>query len=278
MRISWSVVWRKDLPVFLILVAVSIGLMATGKLAGVNPVARALGYAFLPFESLSYKLMYLAYVFDENHVLRSRLAEVSSENMALREGSHEVERLRRLLGFRDIYPAPLRPSRVVAEVDERLGGGIVIDRGYDDGVAKNMTVISPDGLVGLVVRAGENMSSVKRIVDPGSRVSACLQYGRNAGILRATAEGGLVMDWVAPDAEVEPGDTVISSGLGSVVPKGMLIGEVKNVYEDPEKFSLSLVVKPFVNFGRLEEVFVLLGPPAEWSPPPEAIGSPEVPR
>jgi rod shape-determining protein MreC len=278
MRIKWSALWQKDLPVFLMLVTVSVGIMAAGKLAGLNPVSRALGHVFVPFEALSYKLMHMAFVSDENHVLRSRLAEIASENMALREGAHEVGRLRRLLEFRDIYPAPLKPSRVVAEIDERLGGGIIIDRGYDAGLARNMTVISPDGLVGLVVTAGEGMSSVKRIVDPGSRVSACLQYSRATGILRATANGRLVMDWVAPDAEVEPGDTVITSGLGSVVPKGMLIGAVRHIFQDPEKFSLSLEVKPFVDFDRLEEVFVMLGRPSELPIAPEDIGSVEVPR
>ncbi|HVP58843.1 MAG TPA: rod shape-determining protein MreC, partial [bacterium] len=175
--------------------------------------------------------------------------------------------------FREIYPAPLEASRVVGEIDERLGGGIIIDRGYDAGIARNMTVISPDGLVGLVVRASQNWSSVKRIVDPGSRVGACLQYSRATGILRAAGNGNLFMDWVPPDAAVEPGDTVISSGLGSVVPKGMLIGAVRRVYEDPEKFSLSLEVKPFVDFGRLEEVFVLMARPSEASAALEDMGN-----
>jgi cell shape-determining protein MreC len=58
----------------------------------------------------------------------------------------------------------------------------------------------------------------------------------------------------------------------------MLIGAVQNIYEDPEKFSLSLEVKPFVDFDRLEEVFVLVGRPSEWSIAPEDIGSVEVPR
>jgi rod shape-determining protein MreC len=278
MRISWSVLWRRDFPVFLVLVVVSIAIMAAGQIAGVNPVSRVLGYAFIPFEALSYRLMNVAYNSAENHVLRARLAELSQDNMTLREQVHEIDRLRRLLEFRDVYPAPLKPCRVVAEIDKRLGGGIIIDRGYDAGLVRNMTVISPEGLVGLIVRSGENMSTVKRIVDPGSRVSACLQYSRVAGILNARSDGRLFMEWVAPDAEVEPGDTVVSSGLGSVVPKGILIGKVHHIYEDPEKFSLSLEVGSFVDFDRLEEVFVLMAGPAESMASPEATGSAEVSR
>jgi rod shape-determining protein MreC len=131
--------------------------------------------------------------------------------------------------------------------------------------------------VGLVVGTGARTATVKRIVDPGSRVSACLQLTRTTGILRARSDGDLFMDWVAPDADVQPGDTVISSGLGSVVPKGILVGEVKNVFEDPDKFSLSLEVDPFVDFGRLEEVFVLMARPSP-SIDPQETGSVEVAR
>ncbi|MFH1219474.1 MAG: rod shape-determining protein MreC [Candidatus Eisenbacteria bacterium] len=278
MRVPWKALWQKDSPVFIILVVISLGIMALGKVAGVNPVSNALGYVFLPFEALSYKMMNLAFVYQENHLLRGRLTEVSNENMMLREQVHEIDRLRTLLGFRDASPLPLKAAKVVADVDERLGGGIIIDKGYDQGLARNMTVVSPQGLVGLVIRAQEGASAVKRIVDPGSRVSACLQYGRTSGILRARTDGRLFMEWVAPDAEVEPGDTVISSGLGSVVPKGILIGKVREIQEDPDKFSLSLEVGAFVDFDRLEEVFVLMVRPSESGIVPEDIGSVEVGR
>lgn len=277
MRLSWGVLWQKEFPVFILLVVVSISLMAVGRVAGVNAIADALGYVFLPFEALSSKLASVAFIYEDNRVLRGRLVEISRENMLLREQVYEVERLRRLLGFREAAAAPLKAARVVAEIDRRLGGGIMIDTGYDEGLARNMTVVSPDGLVGLVVGAGAGAATVKRIIDPGSRVSACLQLTRTTGILRARSDGGLFMDWVAPDADVQPGDTVISSGLGSVVAKGILVGEVKSIFEDPDKFSLSLEITSFVDFGRLEEVFVLMARPSH-AINPEDIGSVEVTR
>jgi rod shape-determining protein MreC len=278
MRIPWNVLWQKDFPLFILLVVISVVLAAAGRFAGVGTVSNVLGYVFLPFEAFSSKLMDLTYVYGENSVLRERLAETSQENMMLREQVYEIDRLRRLLDFRGPYPVPMQACRVVAEVDERLGGGIVIDRGYAAGLARNMTVVSPEGLVGLVVRAGEGVSTVKRIVDPGSRVSACLQATRATGILRARSDGRVFMDWVPPDAAVEPGDTVISSGLGSVVPKGIPVGLVTGVQEDISKFSLSLEIWPFVDFDRLEEVFVLTSRPSGITVSPEEIGSVEAER
>jgi len=277
MRVSWNVLWQKDFPVFVLLAIVSIALMAAGRVAGVNTLSNTLGYVFLPFEVMSSKLESLSLLYQENRALRGRLAEVSRENMALRERVYENDRLTGLLDFKSISPVPLKASRVVAEIDQRLGGGIIVDAGYDAGLARNMAVVSPDGLVGLIVRAGRSISTVKRIIDPGSRVSVCLEPSRVTGILRARSDGLLYVDWVAPDADVQPGDTVVSSGLGSVVPKGILVGEVKSIQEDPSKFSLSLEVGSFVNFKRLEEVFVLIGRPA-FGIEPEEIGSPEATR
>ncbi|MFZ1946920.1 MAG: rod shape-determining protein MreC [bacterium] len=278
MKVSWSVLWQKDLPVFAVLVAISVAIAAAGTLSGAGPVSRLLGHVFLPFEALSAKISSLALVYDENRLLRSKLAAASRENASLREQVYEIERLRRLVDFAATYPAEVRAARVIAEVDERLGGGIVIDRGYDAGLARNMTVVSPDGLVGLVVRVGEGVATVKRMVDPGSRVSARLQTTRVAGILRARGDRRVFMDWVAPDARVEPGDSVVSSGLGSVVPPGIPIGTVRSVEADLERFSLSLEVAPFVDFDRLEEVFVVVSRPSALGVKPEDIGSPEVER
>jgi len=275
MRITWNVLWQKDLPVFVALVVVSVVLAAADRSAGPAAVSNVLGYVFLPFEALSTKLMHAAYVGEENSALRERLAEISRENSVLREQVYEIDRLRRLLDFRGPYPVPLKACRVVAEVDERLGGGIVIDRGHSAGLGRNMAVVSPDGLVGLVVRSGEGVSMVKRIVDPGSRVSACLQATRAAGILRARSDGRVFMDWVPPDAAVEPGDSVISSGSGSVVPKGIPVGLVVRIEEDVSKFSLSLEILPFVDFKRLEEVFVLTSRPSEIEIAPDEVGGPE---
>ena len=274
MRITWNVLWQKDLPVFVLLVIVSVGFMAAGRVAGVNTLSNALGYVFLPFEVMSSKLLSLSLLYEENRELRGRLAEVSRENMTLKEKVYENDRLTRLLDFKSISPVPLKASRVVAEIDQRLGGGIIVDAGYDVGLSRNMAVVSPDGLVGLVVRAGQSVSTVKRIVDPGSRISVSIEPSRVTGILSARGDGALYVDWVAPDADVEPGDTLISSGLGSVIPKGILVGEVKDIREDPGKFSLSLQVRSFVDFKNLEEVFVLLGRPV-FGIDPDDIGSVE---
>jgi rod shape-determining protein MreC len=217
--------------------------------------------------------MNLSFVHQENQILRGKLMEISRENMILREEVHEIDRLRLMLGFQAEHPQKLVGSRVVGEIDARLGGGVLIDKGTESGLVRNMTVICPDGLIGRIMNVGESFATVKRIIDPGNRVSALLQRGRATGILQSRSDGSLLMEWVAPDADVAPGDTVISSGLGSILPKGILIGTVDGIGEKPERFSLSLQVCPAVDFERLEEVFVVVSPPPAFHPGWEELRS-----
>jgi rod shape-determining protein MreC len=257
---------QRDFPALVILLVASIVIAVLGKTEYTDYVSEGLARVFLPFESLSVRVMNISYTYEENRILRGRLMEVSRDNMALREHVAEIRRLRALLGFSAECSALCTPARVLGEADPREGGGIKIDRGTESQIDRDMVVISPDGLVGRVVEADRGYSRVKRLTDTGSKVSAMLSRTRSGGILRTRVGGRLFMEWVPPKADVVPGDTVISSGYGLVIPKGIPIGEVKAVYERPTEFSLSLEVEPFVDFNRLEEVFVLVPAPGSSAP------------
>jgi rod shape-determining protein MreC len=257
---------QRDLPVLMVLVAASIAIAILGKTGHPNYVSDLLARVFLPFESLSVRIMNASYTYEENRILRGRLMEVSRDNMALREQVHEIRRLRELVGFSADCSADCVPARVLGEAEQREGGGIKIDSGTESLIDRDMVVLSPDGLVGRVVEAENGSSRVKRLIDTGSKLSAMLARSRSGGILRATSGGRLVMEWVPPKADVVPGDTVISSGYGLVIPKGIPIGQVGSIVERPTEFSLSLEVAPFVDFNSLEEVFVLVPEPGSAGP------------
>jgi rod shape-determining protein MreC len=273
MRQSSYLPLRREVGVFLLLVLLSSSILVMERVSDRNPITGQLAWVFMPFEKLANRLMNLTAVYRENQILRTVLARTRRENAALREAVHETERLRSLLGFKRSSGDSMTPSRVLTELGPRMGGGLVIDRGMEDGLRKNMTVMSTAGLVGRIVRTAGDVSHVKRITDPGNRVSAMLQRSRATGILRTPGPGRMVMEWVAPDTDVAQGDTVVSSGFGAVFTKGIPIGKVTSVREQPERFSLSLEVRPFVDFSRLEEVFVLLSVPRRFPElgPEEAV-------
>lgn len=248
----------RDVAVFSLLVVLSAGIMVLERLGDNNVIAGQIAKIFTPFERLSSTVMNLSLIRKENRLLRAKVMDVARENTILREEAREIERLRDLLSFKAAHPGTLIACRVVRELGQRMGGGIVIDKGGASGLERNMTVVAPDGLVGRIIEVSRDVCLVKRLNDPGYKVSALTQRTRATGILGTHTAGSTVMEWVSPNADVAVGDTVITSGLGSLTPKGILLGSIVLIYEKPDRFSRTLDVEPFVDFSSLEEAFVIL--------------------
>jgi rod shape-determining protein MreC len=125
-----------------------------------------------------------------------------------------------------------------------------------------MPVVNGDGLVGRVVDVGANYSRVMAIIDTTSGVSGIVERTRDNGILTGTAdsdadEAQMVMGNLPLDADLMPGDTVITSGLAGVFPKGIAIGEVTEVRPSTDGMRNEALVTPWVDFEHLEEVMVI---------------------
>ena len=137
----------------------------------------------------------------------------------------------------------------------------VLDRGSRDGLVDGMTVMTPRGLVGKVVRLGPTAARVLLVTDPGSSVNAMVQRSRAKGVIygqRGTAGGSqLVLRYVPQGEEIKPGDRVITSGLGGIFPEGIAIGQVSQVRQQGTDMFQEATVEPFVDFARVESVFVI---------------------
>jgi rod shape-determining protein MreC len=119
-------------------------------------------------------------------------------------------------------------------------------------------VITPDGIVGKVIRADSSTSQVLLISDQSSGAGVLFERLRLKGILKGTPSGRLEVMSVMADEEIKPGDSIVTSGGDGVFPKGLPVGTVQRVFPDQERDPfLSIEVKPAVNLGRLEEVLVI---------------------
>jgi rod shape-determining protein MreC len=134
---------------------------------------------------------------------------------------------------------------------------VLLDRGRDHGVHPGMPVVTDQGLAGLVTASSARASKAMLLVDRQSAADGIAQRSRAQGIVRGRRGEGLEFEFAVRGSDVAPGDVVISSGLGGVFPKGLKIGEVVSV-EEPGDLLQKAVVKPAVDFGRLEGVFVML--------------------
>jgi rod shape-determining protein MreC len=193
----------------------------------------------------------------ENGDLRERLAQAEDENLQLKEALVASGRLGRIAEMREEFDVPMLRAELVGLDASTWFRSVLIDRGRNHGVHSGMPLISEQGLVGLVTATSRNAAKGMLLLDRQSAVSALVQRSRDRGVVRGTGDG-LVFEFVGRDADVAPGDVLITSGLGGVVPKGLRIGVVNGVGDPDPQLLREASVDPTVDFGRLEEVFVML--------------------
>ncbi|MBA7626425.1 hypothetical protein ES703_33874 [subsurface metagenome] len=190
----------------------------------------------------------------------SGLKEVPSQGIErfLLEIEEENKRLRRLLNLKEhsIYEGLV--SSVIAREPSNWFHALLLDRGEGWGVKKNSVVITPEGLVGRVIKANKNSSQVLLITDPGSEIGVLVQRSRIQGVIQGK-EKYLILKYLPLGADVREGDLILTSGLeGGLFPKGLAIGRVKKIeLPHPQDLFLKIVVIPEVNLSSLEEVLVL---------------------
>jgi rod shape-determining protein MreC len=193
----------------------------------------------------------------ENGDLRTKLAESEDENLQLREALVASGRLDRIAEMREEFDVPMLRADLVGLDASTWFRSVLIDRGRNHGVHSGMPLISELGVVGLVTATSRNAAKGMLLLDRQSAVSAVVQRSRDRGVVRGTGDG-LVFEFVGRDADVAPGDLLITSGLGGVFPKGLRIGVVASVEEAGALLQREASVDPVVDFGRLEQVFVML--------------------
>jgi len=192
----------------------------------------------------------------QNEEMRQRLA-------ALEEARQENERLRELVGFVEARELEALGARVIGSPPTLWEGVITIDRGTEEGVAVGMPVLAAQGLIGQIVEAGPHSSRVRLITDQRSGVAAMLQATRSEGVVNGSIEGDLTLDYVSRETTLTVGDVVLTSGMGGVYPKGLLIGEVSDVQINDADLFPRIQVRPSAALVGLEEVVVLVGAPVD---------------
>ena len=183
----------------------------------------------------------------------ARTAELEAENANLRQ----------LLNYKKAnLQFDLLPANVIGRDSATWSSHIIINRGTDDGVQKNMTVITPDGLVGNIHEAYASYSEVELITDPRSAVGSIVQRAdsRVAGIVKGSADSNSAINMtnIPQNANIVEGDTIITSGFGGIYPKGIPIGSVAAIKNDSGGLLQYATLYPCVDFQKLENVAVII--------------------
>lgn len=199
----------------------------------------------------------------QNKELSSQIQALQKENSQLSEYKKQNNRMKGTLGFIQSHPEyePIG-ANVIAKNPGNWFNIIAIDKGKNQGVGKDMPVISGNGLVGRVIDAGADWAKVLCIVDSRSSVSAIDDSTRDNGVVQGnnsfnSQDGTCSMTYLPLESKIAVGNSVLTSGLGGVIPKGIMIGVVTKVGNKKGELRKYAVIKPVVDFMHLEEVVVI---------------------
>jgi len=195
---------------------------------------------------------------DENDELRARIAELEEANLQFREALVAGGQLERIAEMREDFEVPLLPAQVVGQDVSSWFRAILLDRGRSDEVRAGMPEVSDQGVVGVISGTSRSAARAMMLLDRRSAADAIIQRSRARGIVRGASTGELEFVFQVRADDVQEGDVVITSGVGGVYPKGLRLGTVTSVSASRAELLHRAVVEPSVDFGRLEQVFVLL--------------------
>lgn len=196
----------------------------------------------------------------QNLQLKQRLA-------GLEEAKLENERIRALVDFASTQDLKTVGARVIGRPTDTRQNSIMIDRGTSSDVKTGDAVMAAGGLVGQVVEVTPWSARVLLITDAESGVAVLVQRTRVDGIVRGSIQGPLRLEFVGKTAAPVIGDVLLTSGLGGVYPKGIVVGEVTEVSSQQTDLFASVTVESRVDITRVEEVLVIVGASAAATQP-----------
>lgn len=193
----------------------------------------------------------------ENRKLAEEVGQLRLKNQRLEGQAAQAVRLARLLGFRqENADVPMIAAEVIGANADSTSRTVFINRGDQDGIRRNMAVITPDGVVGKVSEALPHTSQVLLITDRESGLGALLAGTRTHGVVKGTGDPQLWMDYVSTDEKVPSGEQILTSGEDRIFPKNLPVGSVASTKAG---FPFQTIqVTPAAHLDQLEEVLVLL--------------------
>lgn len=199
---------------------------------------------------------------DENEQLKEQVATLEQQNREMQSFKDENTRLRQWLELKDNnQDMDLVLCEVIAKEPGNWFHVFTIDKGTQSGIKKDDVVITPKGLVGRVTETGPYSSKVLSIIDVDSSVGSIVTRTRDIamvdGDLLLSDQGKCKLNYISKEASVVVGDTIETSGLGGIYPKGLFIGTVSEIKNDSLGFSQYAVIDTAVDFKRVREVAVV---------------------
>ena len=254
-----------------IIVLIVLVLLTNIKTGSISGVENAFSKIVMPIQN---GLTYLKNRIAGNNAFFEDINNIKAENKALREKNSELEEALRELEIIKAENATLReynnmsqkyaeyttvPAYIINKDISNLSDTMVINVGSNDGIKENMPVITTEGLVGYIISTTDKTSKIQPLIDPATSVSASLSTSRDGVIVKGTlgSDKSLKLMYIPTDADLVLEDTIETSGIGGIYPKGILIGKISQIIESKNITDRYAIVETAVDFSKLETVLVI---------------------
>lgn len=195
---------------------------------------------------------------EDNRRLRRKVDELLTERQKYREALLEDERLKKLLGLREEYQTFVAAAEVVGRGIDRWSHILVINKGMNDGLRRDMVAVTPMGLAGKIVSVSGSYSDLLPVTDINFSAAVRLQESRREGVLSGTGGRICMLRFIPRDEAVKVGDVVITSGLDRLFPPGIPAGYVSKVEREGRSGMFQYIeVTPYQDDAKLEEVAIV---------------------
>ena len=196
----------------------------------------------------------------ENQDLKEKNSQLEQSLRELENIKTENETLKEYLGLTEKYGEyKTVPGYVIDKEISNYSKTIIINIGKNDGIEVNMTVIADEGLVGHVVSVTDNTAKVQTIVDTSSSISCLMSTNKDSIVCKGTLNNNseLKAMYISTDANIVQGDSVDTSGLGGIYPKGIHVGSIKKIVSTKNITDRYAIVNTAVDFNKLNTVLVI---------------------
>lgn len=257
--------------VITVIILIIIVIVSNIKIKDVSYIEEAFGVVVIPIQNgLTYLKNWLSgnqTFFTDINNLQQENDELKKKNTELEQSLRELEiiksennTLKEYVNLKDKYAEySTIPGYVINKDISNYSDTIIINIGEKDGIKVNMPVISDQGLVGHVISVTNDTAKVQTIVDTASTISCTITSSRDNVIARGTLEeeSMLKATYIPTEATVLQGDSIETSGLGGIYPKGIYIGTIKKVVTTKNITDRYAYIETATDFSKLETVLVI---------------------